>query len=105
MLRVTERTGGKHETREAPLGETGKLSSSLRCIVLECNCRARLVLGGGVSIGRWGLDHLQCGVCGETFVVAHIESDARCEEMKLGTSAGAAFPSRVGTSVGAKGGG
>jgi hypothetical protein len=38
-------------------------------LVLECNCRAKLILEDQASVQRAGLDVLGYGICGERFVL------------------------------------
>jgi hypothetical protein len=66
VVQVIERTEGRYEVRERKLSEV----PGWRCLghlVLECGCRATLVLDGGMAIRHAGLGNLECGVCGERF--------------------------------------
>lgn len=67
-MQVIERPGGRYEVRGGEFDEALGQRFPMR-IVLKCNCRARLVLEGHRSIRRAELDLLECGVCGEKFVV------------------------------------
>lgn len=67
VVQVIERTEGRYGVWE----EFGEVRGwrSLERVVLECNCRARLILQDEVSIRRAGLGVLECGICGERFVL------------------------------------
>ena len=70
MVQVIERVGGRH----ADVWEIGfggvRGGRSLERVVLRCNCRAKLVLGGHVLVHCVRLDGLECGICGERFVLS-----------------------------------
>jgi hypothetical protein len=68
VVQVIKRPEGRYEVRGGEFGEV-RGQRSLGCIVLECNCRARLILEGHGAILRAELDILDCGVCGERFIV------------------------------------
>ena len=60
---MTERIRNHSEALELPYGEiSGERSGRL---VLECDCRARLVLEGEVVARHPDRLHPGCGVCGE----------------------------------------
>ena len=70
MVQVIERVGERHD--DVWEAEAGGVRGwrSLGCVVLRCNCRAKLVLGGHVLVHCARLDGLECGVCGERFVLS-----------------------------------
>ena len=63
-----------HEARGAPFGGVPGWRSGWR-LVLECDCRARLVLDGEVALRR-SRRVLQCGLCGKRFAFAGRGVDA-----------------------------
>jgi hypothetical protein len=70
VVQVIERTGRRYDdVREIEFGEA-RGWRSLERVVLRCNCRAKLVLGGYASVRFARLDVLECGVCGERFVLS-----------------------------------
>lgn len=69
MIQVIERTGRHYDVREVESdGVRGRRPPER--VVLECNCRARLVLDGRMSAWYSGLGALECGVCGGRLVIA-----------------------------------
>ncbi len=71
VVQVIERTEGRYSVWEEEPGEV-RGWRSLEHVVLECNCRARLILEDQVSIQRAGLDVLECGSCGARFVLTRM---------------------------------
>ncbi len=71
VVQVIEHTEGRYGVWEEKLGEV-RGWPSLERVVLECNCRARLILEDQLSIRRAGLSVLECGICGERFVLAQM---------------------------------
>jgi hypothetical protein len=69
VMQVIERTGKHHDVREGEFDRVRGQRLPER-VVLECNCRARLVLDGRMSAWHSGFGALECGVCGGRFVVA-----------------------------------
>lgn len=73
MVQVIERAEGRYDLREVEFGGVTE-KGSLEHVVLECGCRARMVLDGHGSIRhpltRSGV--LECGVCGERFVITRV---------------------------------
>jgi len=70
MLQVIERTEGRYDVREE-FGEVLRWRF-LESVVLECDCRASLILDGHAFVGRAELDVLACSVCGERFVLTRM---------------------------------
>ena len=71
VMEVIERTEGRYDVGEEEFGEVRGWRSPER-VVLECDCRARLVLGDRVSVRRAGLGGLECGICGVRFVLTRM---------------------------------
>jgi hypothetical protein len=62
MVRLTDQCPQEHrEGHAVPVGEVPRQHPGL--LVLECECRAKLVLGSEVAALRSPI--LECGICGE----------------------------------------
>lgn len=70
MVQVIERAEGRYDLREVEFGEVIGRCTPER-VVLECDCRARLILDGYVSVRRPLIEGgaLECGLCGERLVL------------------------------------
>ena len=68
MVQANECVQGSRESQDPPSGEVHEQSPGR--VVLECNCRARMILTSHTAIPRSRSEHLECGVCGKKFVLA-----------------------------------
>ncbi len=64
----------RHEAQGAPFGKVRERGSGR--FVLQCNCRAKLVLVGRAAVWCSEQDHPGCGVCGERFAYAQPQKQA-----------------------------
>ncbi len=76
-MEVIERTEGRYDVRELEFGEVRE-RLSLERVVLECDCRARLVLDGHAAARYSRIEVLECGVCGGRFVLTRMAADRGC---------------------------
>jgi hypothetical protein len=74
MVQVIERTEGRYDVGELGLGQV-RGWRPLGCVVLECDCRARLILDGHAFARFWGLGVPSCGVCGGKFISTPLPSE------------------------------
>ncbi|MDP8950724.1 MAG: hypothetical protein M3N18_00490 [Actinomycetota bacterium] len=70
MAWVSEYLDKRHQAQDVLFGRVRE--RGLRHVGLECNCGARLVFSGRVAVRYSEQDHLECGVCGERFVLARM---------------------------------
>ena len=85
MAQVSEHLEGCYGAQGALIGKVREWNSER--LVLECDCRSRLVLVGRATMSRSERDHLECGVCGEKFVrVRMVDRRSHAKAERRGTS-------------------
>lgn len=70
VVQVIECAERRYEVREECVKVRGWHSPEH--VVLECSCRARLILNEQELIRGGQIDGLECGICGREFVVARM---------------------------------
>ena len=74
MVRASECLEERHETQGEPFGKVREQGSGR--VVLQRNCRGKLILVGRAAVWYSEQDHLGCGVCRERFAYAQPEKQA-----------------------------